>query len=282
MEYVLGADVLAFFERLAERQSSRQRNPKRKRRFLFHRSNSMDDHGVSPEVRQAVFAAQLQLRSTLRDSLRVGVLLGQLLTEAKNQCRHGEFSAWLQDHFEGTPRHARNFMALAREYPDPDDVPALSLREALKLIAGKSERQRKVFGHDRISETTINIVVDALHDIGADLQDRVLGALLAEGLTDTHEATKRAKKARAAVSALRTYLLDQLDAAEQDEHVVDIAAETVGVDFPCTVEELDAAYREKAKQHHPDRGGDSAKFKTLQKAYELLKSLLAAGVESAA
>ena len=40
-------------------------------------------------------------------------------------------------------------MELARAYPNPNDIPALSLREALRLIAGKQgNRNEKHFAHE--------------------------------------------------------------------------------------------------------------------------------------
>ena len=38
--------------------------------------------------------------------------------------------------------------------------------------------------------------------------------------------------------------------------------------LPCTEEEVMAAYRERVKEFHPDRGGDLQKFLRLQKQFE--------------
>ncbi len=40
------------------------------------------------------------------------------------------------------------------------------------------------------------------------------------------------------------------------------------LDLPCTEEEVLAAYRERAKSLHPDRGGDLQEFLRLQKYFE--------------
>jgi curved DNA-binding protein len=45
---------------------------------------------------------------------------------------------------------------------------------------------------------------------------------------------------------------------------------TLGVDRNCSPEELKRAYRKLAAQHHPDRGGDTAKFQEIQSAYDTL------------
>lgn len=44
----------------------------------------------------------------------------------------------------------------------------------------------------------------------------------------------------------------------------------LGVDQNATPADIKKAYRKLATQHHPDKGGDTAKFQELQKAYETL------------
>lgn len=44
--------------------------------------------------------------------------------------------------------------------------------------------------------------------------------------------------------------------------------------FPCTREEVIAAYREQAKYLHPDRGGDLQQFLRLQKHFEQALQLI--------
>ena len=45
----------------------------------------------------------------------------------------------------------------------------------------------------------------------------------------------------------------------------------LGVDKTASDSELKKAYKKQSMQHHPDRGGDEAKFKEVNEAYSALK-----------
>ena len=44
---------------------------------------------------------------------------------------------------------------------------------------------------------------------------------------------------------------------------------TLGVPRTATADEIKKAFRKLARKHHPDAGGDEAKFKELNEAYEV-------------
>lgn len=46
--------------------------------------------------------------------------------------------------------------------------------------------------------------------------------------------------------------------------------ETLGIDKDASVDDIKKAYRNLARKHHPDKGGDSEKFKEIGQAYEVL------------
>ena len=48
--------------------------------------------------------------------------------------------------------------------------------------------------------------------------------------------------------------------------------EVLGVDKTASADELKKAFRRAAVEHHPDKGGDEAKFKELSEAYEVLSN----------
>jgi hypothetical protein len=66
---------------------------------------------------------------------------GRLLIEAKQLVGHGNFAAYLKQHFTGSDREARRYMQIAREWPaieahiKSDTVADLSIRGALSLLA---------------------------------------------------------------------------------------------------------------------------------------------------
>ena len=46
----------------------------------------------------------------------------------------------------------------------------------------------------------------------------------------------------------------------------------LGVRSDASMDEIKAAYRTKTKQHHPDKGGDSVKFRAIAEAYKILSN----------
>ena len=45
--------------------------------------------------------------------------------------------------------------------------------------------------------------------------------------------------------------------------------DTLGVTKSATPDEIKRAYRKLASQHHPDKGGDTAKFQQVEEAYKI-------------
>jgi hypothetical protein len=170
-----------------------------------------EDHGVPPEISRQVFASQNELRGAFRDSVRVGVRLGHALSAAKEACRHGEFIPWLKAHFDGSARQAQRFMELGREYPDPEKVPPLSLREALRLIAGGKGAERKPLAHERLSRQTVAVVSRHLAEMLKLVEKKIIAQLEVEGVTGRHDAMKRARQIEGNLRRFRDSLRGQVE-----------------------------------------------------------------------
>ncbi|MCX8063987.1 MAG: J domain-containing protein [Candidatus Hydrogenedentes bacterium] len=54
---------------------------------------------------------------------------------------------------------------------------------------------------------------------------------------------------------------------------LEVCFKLLGVSPSASWEEIEKAYREKAKIHHPDKGGDEDAMKALNDAYEMLRKL---------
>jgi DnaJ homolog subfamily A member 2 len=63
---------------------------------------------------------------------------------------------------------------------------------------------------------------------------------------------------------------DYLNGTSGIPNIMSSLYETLGVERDASVEEIRRAYKDLAKVHHPDRGGDPEKFKKIQEAHEVL------------
>jgi hypothetical protein len=84
-------------------------------------------------------------RAAFQNGLQHAYNAGILLLQAKEQCGHGEWSAWLDTNFEGSARTAQAYMQVARSWPmltapNAQHVAGLGLGDALKLLAAPREK----------------------------------------------------------------------------------------------------------------------------------------------
>lgn len=80
---------------------------------------------------------------SLRKTAEHGIRAGELLAEAKGQCRHGEWLGWLQKNFEGSTRTAQVYMQLSHKRDElrakTQNSAHLSMSRALKEISAPQE-----------------------------------------------------------------------------------------------------------------------------------------------
>jgi len=82
--------------------------------------------------------------SAMRSGLEHALAAGQLLTEAKAQCQHGDWGQWLADNFEGSERTAQAYMRVARRWPELESkaqrVADLTFGRALRAVASNAQK----------------------------------------------------------------------------------------------------------------------------------------------
>ncbi len=95
-----------------------------------------------PELAESINSEHRQAAAAVRSHLDHAREAGLLLIEAKSQCKHGTWDAWLADNFEGSARTARDYMLVVKRWdviePNWQCAADLSLREALRMAAGPS------------------------------------------------------------------------------------------------------------------------------------------------
>jgi hypothetical protein len=89
------------------------------------------------DLAERIRAEHALCREAMQGGLAHAVAAGRLLLEARAQCPHGAWGAWLREHCELSARSAQGYMRIARSLPegDPQRVAHLSLRSALHQLA---------------------------------------------------------------------------------------------------------------------------------------------------
>ena len=122
---------------------------------------------LAARIRQELEAT----RTSLVKAIDHAITVGELLIEAKQQVRHGDWLPWLAENCEISERTAQSHMKLARTPLEKRNALRISpLREALAAIANRkryegfplpvAERQYAFEGHEACSGVPCNCGVD--------------------------------------------------------------------------------------------------------------------------
>ena len=75
------------------------------------------------------------------------------------------------------------------------------------------------------------------------------------------------------IKGLRELRGEHVDKRAPPQMDLEVCYKMLGVSPSASWPEIEAAYRKKAKVHHPDRGGDEDAMRALNDAYALLKQI---------
>ena len=73
------------------------------------------------------------------NTIQHAIRCGQLLAEMKQRVGHGNWLAWVQEHFEASERTARNYMEIAKSAAVADFHDDTTMRSALLALASRSQ-----------------------------------------------------------------------------------------------------------------------------------------------
>ncbi len=73
------------------------------------------------------------------NTIQHAIRCGELLLEMKQRVGHGNWLAWVQEHFEASERTARNYMEIAKSAAVADLGDDTTMRSALRALASRSQ-----------------------------------------------------------------------------------------------------------------------------------------------
>ncbi len=73
------------------------------------------------------------------NTIQHAIRCGELLLEMKQRVGHGNWLAWVQEHFEASERTARNYMEIAKSAAVADLHNDTTIRSALRALASRSQ-----------------------------------------------------------------------------------------------------------------------------------------------
>ena len=89
-----------------------------------------------------------------RNTIQHAIRCGELLLEMKQRVGHGNWLAWVREHFDASERTARNYMEIAKSAAVADLHDDTTMRSALRALASPS--QPKEPKREQRSETAAN------------------------------------------------------------------------------------------------------------------------------
>jgi Protein of unknown function (DUF3102) len=96
------------------------------------------DDDLAREINTEHGHVEKHKHSTIQHAIRCG----ELLLEMKQRVGHGNWLAWVEEHFEASERTARNYMEIAKSAAVADLKDDTTMRSALRALASPSQSKR--------------------------------------------------------------------------------------------------------------------------------------------
>ncbi len=93
------------------------------------------DDELAREINTEHSHVETHKHTTIQHAIRCG----ELLLEMKQRVGHGNWLAWVEEHFEASERTARNYMEIAKSAAVADLSDDTTMRSALRALASRSQ-----------------------------------------------------------------------------------------------------------------------------------------------
>lgn len=90
--------------------------------------------------------------------------IGRTLLEVKENLSYGEFQNWLENEVNYSKSTAYNFMKVAKEFPNFQQVGNLGMRKLLALTGIETESREKVIANNDLENMTVKEVENVVED----------------------------------------------------------------------------------------------------------------------
>lgn len=102
---------------------------------------------------------------TLKDNIAINIIeIGKRLNTVKENVQYGEFGKWLEEKVAFSQRTANNFMKIAKEFPDSQQVANLGTRKLLLLADVDFEEREELMKENNITDITAEELKKAIQD----------------------------------------------------------------------------------------------------------------------
>jgi vacuolar-type H+-ATPase subunit D/Vma8 len=97
------------------------------------------DDDLAREINSEHGHVEMYKHNTIQHAIRCG----ELLLEMKQRVGHGNWLAWVHEHFEASERTARNYMEIAKSAAVADLKDDTTMRSALRALASRSRSKAR-------------------------------------------------------------------------------------------------------------------------------------------